>query len=597
MRRRRGRIAIVLALVCLATGLPKVLAQSSSKATKAPQQQDAAVAAAPVVSDLPTTFHVKYVAEGTVYLDGGHAAGLAQGMKLAIKRPPAPSTSSSNPAAQAPAVVAQLVVASVAETSAVCDVQPADAEIHAGDVAYLSKEDTEALAEQHALGRARTYPIVVSFSEGDTLEEEARDEVPRPPLPEVNRARGRIGFDYSSIRSTGVGGGSSSYVGVVLRADITRIGGTYWNLSGYWRGKLEERSSTAQPTLQDLINRTYHLSLTYDNPRSHWVAGFGRLYLPWAFSLDTIDGGYFGRRLSKTATAGFFAGSTPDPTSWNYNPNRRIAGTFVNFEGGSFDNIHYTSTSGVAVSALGWKIDRPFVFFENGIAFKHYVSIYHSLQADAPRASSQPQAPAPALGAGISRSYLTIRIQPNPRLSFDFNHNYFRDVPTFDASLVATGLVDKLLFQGISVGVRAEPVRHYFVYVNVGRSDRTGDTKPSLNQLYGFTVDRIWRTGLRADVRYSKFDSSFGRGTYRALSLSRNVGENMRFEVQAGDQSLVSTFTNLTSSRFLMASVDANLGSHYFLQGGFTAQRGIQQAYNQWFITMGYRFDNRTHLK
>ena len=110
-------------------------------------------------------------------------------------------------------------------------------------------------------------------------------------------------------------------------------------------------------------------------------------------------------------------------------------------------------------------------------------------------------------------------------------------------------------------------------------------------------MDRIWRTGLRADIRYSKFDSSFGRGTYRAVSLSRNVGENMRFEVQAGDQSLVSTFTSLTSSRFLMASVDTNLGTHYFLQGGFTAQRVIQQAYNQWFITLGYRFDNRAHLK
>ena len=40
----------------------------------------------------------------------------------------------------------------------------------------------------------------------------------------------------------------------MLRADITRIGGTYWNLSGYWRGKIESRSSAGQATLQDLIN-------------------------------------------------------------------------------------------------------------------------------------------------------------------------------------------------------------------------------------------------------------------------------------------------------------------------------------------------------
>lgn len=590
-RRGWGAAALLLAVAWMTAACsPVVHAQGAAPANAAPQE---VATTAPVVSDLPTVFHVKYVAEATVYLDGGHAAGLAEGMKLAIKRPPPAAVAGAPAASAGPQAVAQLVVVSVAETSAVCDLQPANAEIHAGDVAYLSQADTEALAEQHAVGRARAYPIVVTFSEGDTLEEEARDEVPRPPLPEVNRARGRIGFDYSSLHSTGTAAGSSSYFGVVLRADITRIGGTYWNLSGYWRGKLEEHSSTVQPTLQDLINRTYHLSLTYDNPGSHWVAGFGRLYLPWASSLDTIDGGYFGRRLAKTVTAGVFAGSTPDPTSWNYNPNRRIAGTFLSFEGGSFDNVHYISTMGVAVSTLGWKIDRPFVFFENTISYKRYFTVYHALQADEPRGTPQVLAP----GAGISRSYLTIRFQPHPRLAFDFNHNYFRDIPTFDPNLIGTGLVDKLLFQGFSVGVRVEPVRHYFFYVNLGRSNRSGDAKPSLNQLYGFTVDHIWRTGLRADLRYSKFDSSFARGTYRAVSLSRTLGEDLRVEVQAGDQSLISPFTNVTSSRFLMGSVDANLGTHYFLQGGFTAQRGVQLAYNQWYITLGYRFDNRSHLK
>src|SRR5262249_42605684 len=145
--------------------------------------------------------------------------------------------------------------------------------------------------------------------------------------------------------SHGTSAMTSTDLGLVLRTDITRINGTYWNVSGYWRGRLSSRSTNAQPTLQDLINRTYHLSMTYDNPNSAWVAGFGPLYLPWASSLDTIDGGYFGRKLSPGATAGVFAGSTPDPTSWNYNPDRRMAGAFVNFEGGSFDTFHYTSTS------------------------------------------------------------------------------------------------------------------------------------------------------------------------------------------------------------------------------------------------------------
>ena len=47
-------------------------------------------------------------------------------------------------------------------------------------------------------------------TEGDTLDEEARQEVPRPPLPSVNRARGRIGFDTMETVSHGTTNTTSS---------------------------------------------------------------------------------------------------------------------------------------------------------------------------------------------------------------------------------------------------------------------------------------------------------------------------------------------------------------------------------------------------
>jgi hypothetical protein len=550
-----------------------------------PVQVDATLLPPPALN-IQTDFKVKYVGQDAVYLIGGRAAGLTQGTKLTIKR------RADSGAANDMVVVAELEVASVAATSAVCDVKSATGEIRAGDIAYLSELDAEALAQARAIGGQRKYPQVVTFTEGDPLDEEAREEIPRPPLPEVNRARGRVGLDYSGISSHGSVASSSSQIGGVLRADITRIGGTYWNMSGYWRGRLTSNSYAGQQTLQDLINRTYHLSVSYDNPKSNWVAGFGRLYLPWASSLDTIDGGYVGRKLGHGATAGMFAGSTPDPTSWDYNPDRRIAGLFVNFEGGSFDSVHYTSTSGVALSSLGWVLARPFIFFENGIFFKRYFSIYQSAQADDPR-------PAPGVtraGAGLSRSYTTLRFQPHKRISFDLNHNYFRDVPTFSVQLIGTGLVDKYLFQGLSAGVRVEPVRHISVYTDIGRSDRTGDQKTSINQLYGVAWDHIWKTGLRADLRASKFDSSFGSGSYRSLSLSRNFGDSLHWQIQAGRQTLASTYSAQGASRFINSSVDASFARHYFLQGDFTMQRGSVLDYDQWIFTFGYRFDNRSRI-
>lgn len=568
--RRSGRF--ILAVCALLAAVTPAVAQ-------APQRQ-ARVA-----------FRVRYVADGGVYVDAGRNDGVTEGMELVIKAPTSAAPGSAN--AGDDGIVARLKIIAVADTSAVCEVESSHRPIVVGDIASLPDQEVEAMVQKNALSSTRKYPAIVSFTDGDALDEEARADVPTPPLPEINEARGRIGFDYSGLYSSGQFHATSSELGVVLQADITRINGTYWNLSGYWRGRLESRSSVAQPTLQDLINRTYHMSLTYANPNSPWVMGFGRMYLPWASSLDTIDGGYFGRRLSDRVTAGIFAGSTPDPTSWSYNPNRRIAGSFINVTGGDYDQVHYSSTFGLGVSTLGWRIDRPFVFGENEVSYKRVLAVYHSFQIDQPHAV----APMPAVPAGLSRSFLTLRIQPHPRVSFDINHNYFRDVPTYDLQLVGTGLLDKVLFQGISVGTRVELPRHVTVYTMVGRSDRSGDAKSSWNTMYGVTMDRIWRTGLRADVRFASFNSPFAQGSYRSFGLTRNLGERVTGEVLIGTQSFVSAFSRDNGSHFLNAHADVNLGPHYFFEGGFTVAHGALQNYTQWYTMLGYRFDNRERRK
>jgi hypothetical protein len=560
-------------------------ATQTAAAPESPDPDDPALKLRAANQDLRLAFKVKYVAQDAAYLDGGRSAGLGEGMRLVVRE----STSSpTSPNADASAVVAELEVISVADTSSVTSIHQVSRDVKPGDYAYLSSEDQEALVAKNALSATRIYPAVISFTEGDPLDEEAREEVPRPPLPSVNRARGRIGFDYMGTVTHGPNGTMGSDLGMVMRTDITRIGGTFWNISGYWRGRFSSQQVTGQPTLQDLINRTYHLKMTYDNPQSAWVAGFGRMYLPWASSLDTIDGGYFGRRVSHGATVGMFAGSTPDPTSWNYNPGRLISGAFINFEGGSFDNLHYTSTTGGGISMINWNVDKPFIFFENTLSYKRYLTIYHSLQADSPSGNQETPAPGP----GIGRSFLTVRWQPMPRLEFDFNHTYFRDVPTFDPSLIGTGLLDKYLFQGFSGGARVEVVKHIWVYTDLGQSNHSGDTRNSGNQAYGITLEQLPKLKLRTDFHYSRFSSSFGDGSYRAVSIGRNLNDSLHLEVLLGDQSYSSSYSTNNRSRFVNANFDVNLGAHYFVQTGLTINRGNTQSYDQWFTTFGYRFDS-----
>ncbi len=566
---------------------------NAAAATPAAAANPAMVFARSDDPSLRTVFRVKYVAEGVAYLEGGRAQGLAEGMKLEVKDTNLPARQGDSASAEDPQVVAELEVSGVAETSAVTEIHTPKRPVKAGDLAYLSSSDTEALVAQRALSSTRQYPAVISFSEGDTLDEEAREEVPRPPLPSVNRARGRIGLDYITTMSQGTSSMTSTNLGFAFRGDITRIGGTFWNLSGYYRGRFTSQNATGVQTVQDLINHTYHLSMTYDNPNSNLVAGFGRLYLPWAASLDTIDGGYLGTRLSKGTIVGIFGGSTPDPTSWDYSPNRFIGGGFINFDGGDYNAWHYSSTSGAGINMVNWTMNRPFVFFEDTVSYSRRFAVYEAAQFDSP--AGTPATPAP--GPGLGRSFFTVRVQAHPRIELDFNHNYFRDVPTFNTACIGvTSLCDKFLFQGFSAGTRVEVAKQVFLSTTLGRSNRSGDTSSSLNEMFGVTFNRLPLLQLRASANYARFNSSFGSGSYESVSLSRQMSENLRLEFLLGQQNFSSAVTTASRSRFLTSTWETNLGPHYYIQGNFTVNRG-QMNYEQWLFSIGYRFDSKNKAR
>jgi hypothetical protein len=558
------------------------------------QQPESAPSATPTAAaPIRTSFHIRYISGNNVYIDGGRDAGLVEGTKLVLKQDPTKSETDNTNSAIEPGVIAKFTVVAVASTSAVCEVQSSTRDLVAGDMVSLPDVEVEKLVAKNTLGNTRQYPMVISFTEGDPLDEEVRAALPRPPLPEVNQIRGRIGFDVSTISQIGQGGGTSNSYGMVFRADFTRIFGTHWNLNGYWRGNLRTNSAASQQTLQDLINRTYLMNLTYINPDSHWIAGIGRLYLPWASSLEAIDGAYFGRQFSSHTVTGIFAGSTPDPAAWNYNPQRRIGGTFFNVHGGSFEQFRYSSTTGVGVEMLKWTITRPFVFTENDLSYKRYFSVYHSMQIDRPT----PNPSTPAVNTGLGQSMLSLRVQVHPRVTLDITDTYFRDVPTYDPSLVGTGLLDKYLYQGINGGARIQFPRHITGYFSLGSSSDSSDPKSSLNKLFGATMSHIWKTGLTADARYSQFNSSFASGTYSTVSLSRDLLDSLRVNLQAGRYSYNSSVASNSNSDFANVIVDSNLGSKLFVESMFTIQRGGALNYNQWTTTVGYRFDNRKSSK
>jgi hypothetical protein len=540
----------------------------------------------------PSVFRVKYVSDSSLYLDAGRNANLQEGMKLSLINPPPDGAVTEGVRFRGYEHLAELRVTMVADSSSVCEILSTNGEIRAGQLAFLTPDSLLDRREAESAVEEQKYPIVLTFTYGDPLEEEVREVQEQKQLHEspVGRIRGRIGFDYGGIKEAG--GLTSKQVGMVIQSDITNIGGTYWNFKGYWRGNMNASSASAPgantTTLTDLINRTYQIGLFYQSPYSPVTIGVGRLFLPWAPSLSTIDGGYLGRKITRITTVGFFAGSTPDPSSWSYNPNQHIAGTFVNFETGDFEHTRIYSTAGIAVTSIQWKAARQFAFFENNFSWKRYIAFYSSMQADAARTS--PLLNGGSNPAGISQSYSSLHFQPFRRVGFGINHNYFRSLPTYDPRLLGTGLLDQYLFQGFSGDVRAELVKHISVYASLGRSKATTDKKNSLNQAFGITLPNLWKTGLLADVHYSKFDSSFGSGKYTSFSLSKSLTDSFRLQFLGGHQTFNSTLTSNNHSNFVNAVVDWNVGPRYFLEGNFGWYRGTSMNYQQWSTVFGYRF-------
>ncbi len=605
----RSAFVFDLALVCM-TGLflgissPVLLAQtvSASADLVAPPVPAPALgppatpAPPPEPNPKPSVFHVKYVADTSVYVDAGRNAGLQEGMKLSVIAPPPDNSDADGVRFRGYPHIAELNVISVADSSAVCDVISSSGDLKIGEFAFLSPNSVE---DRHLAQTARdseNYPIIVAFTDGDPLDAELRDSRTSSVVESrvVGSMRGRFGFSYGGIQESGM---HSSQIGLMIDADMTHIGGTYWNFNGYWRGNLTTSSSStpgaSTSTLTDLINRTYHLGFTYSSPYSPSIIGIGRLYLPWAPSLSTIDGGYYGRKVGHFFTVGAFGGSTPDPSSWSYNPNQQIAGTFANAEYGDFDHLHLVSTAGIALTSINWHVAREFAFFENNFNWSRNISFYNSMQVDAARTS--PIVNGGSNPTGISQTFNSVHFQPVKFIGFGVNYNFFRQLPTFDPRLVGTGLLDKYLFQGLSADVRVDLPHRISLYTAFGRSKTTTDTKNSLNQAYGITFANLGKTGLLLDAHYSKFDSSFGSGQYESVSLSKSLSDALHLQIMAGVQKFNSPFSTNTNATFVNGVVDYSFGRRYFVEGNIGWYQGSSLNYTQWSTTLGYRFGGLRH--
>src|ERR1019366_9031425 len=111
-----------------------------------------------------TTYHVKQIASGAVYLDGGTNDGLTEGMRLTVSRLPPGEPQMKRQE------IGEIIVVAVASISAVCEAKNPAIEILLGDTAELSPEDAQLLQQVRTSKSIRHTAQTVAFTEGDPIE-------------------------------------------------------------------------------------------------------------------------------------------------------------------------------------------------------------------------------------------------------------------------------------------------------------------------------------------------------------------------------------------------------------------------------------------
>ena len=107
-----------------------------------------------------TSYQVKQIAAGAVYLDGGSNDGLKEGMHLKVSRLAA------GEAQMRRKDVGEITVIAVASISAVCEVKDPSKPLQVGDTAELSTEDTQAIQLVRTSKSIRHVAQTVSFCGG-----------------------------------------------------------------------------------------------------------------------------------------------------------------------------------------------------------------------------------------------------------------------------------------------------------------------------------------------------------------------------------------------------------------------------------------------
>jgi len=494
------------------------------------------------------TARVTYMTGSSVYLDAGTAEGLRPAMRLQLLR--------------GDAAIATIEVKDVSTHRAVCTVVDATATPAVGDSVRFTPAPTAPTAAQPEKQRRK-----------------------RTTRARELGIRGRVGLRYLIVEDRGRPDAGYSQPALDLRIDGAAVAGGKWGFAVDARSRRTYRND---PTVAD-DNRTrlYRFSVSRGRPEDAWAFSLGRQYSPRVAAVSVFDG-IAAEYRGKAWSVGLISGTQPDPLDHGFSSDIRDHGVYFRFHGERTPKRRWEVVTGLIGSYADGGVNREFLYLQ-GRYRGPKLWTHAAVQIDYNRDWKTDEAGESTLSP--TSSFVTVGYQATREISLRAGFDNRRNVRLFRDRVTPITDFDDEFRRGAWAGAWFRFLRRFQVSLDarVNGGDSAGSSN-AYSATFGANGFTSWNLG--GHVRTTNYSNEQVEGWLYALDFGADLGQRVRFEIQAGrrDDTNLRTIPLTDTVDWYGFDLDIALGRHWYILLEAERTDGAVDQVNQYYSTASYRF-------
>jgi hypothetical protein len=377
---------------------------------------------------------------------------------------------------------------------------------------------------------------------------------------------------------------SSAY----LRLDFERPAGLPLRLTARGRSSRNYRQiGTNRTEQQPALHRVYEIALEYNSSASPVELAVGRTLRYELRGVGYLDGLVLGYHVNEILKAGVFAGAQPDLYRYEFRPDQKKLGGFVQMKTalGKSAEINFGAT-GIG-QYIRQQVSREYLAAQVDFNVARQFYLTHYLEIDFNRYWRRRMS---GHAFDLSNAYFNAVYYPRPSISFGASYDARRLVRTWETHSIVDSLFDQALRQGWRVSVAFQPTALVRIALDGGLQKQKGMPN-GYSANVSANVANLWRSGIGINARLSYFSSRLSIGYYPGLDLSRSFFGVIYATLGGGAYIYrMGNGAPAQSNPWERLRLDANLTRRFFMSSTVENFHGDTMKFVRGFVDLGWRF-------